>query len=668
MSETSNLTSVPGAGNLLLYSDTVPAPGLKYGDGLRSASELPYITDALVNAWGGDVANFEAFEQAKLYNYDIVTPQMFGAKGDNSSDDTIAFQAMFNSGIKSVYLPSGNYIISDKITIPNTVKNIVGAGRDTTFIKFTSNLYTSMQEPAESIDKLLESFDLTGFSYINEQDDTVCADGLNICDFSICGLNDDVFDKNYYYLDDTEVKTLAHSERMANMIGVGFQGLIKYSSFSRLSISNVKKGFELIAGTSSSSFSDILIKDCRICFNSDSDSNDSISTFSGIKYNNCAFIRAGIVLNMPFDGNCIFFDACTFLNNSTVFKVSAIKQFKVQSCLLKNNDYTLDLVGDYVTGSYTIDNCSITHYIRESGIQVPEDFESYNGIDELLSIAHLEGSTRVFNPEHNHSGWLVRMQTISEDVKNSLYNTISPAKAIINACNVEVNYVNAYELENNGTETAYKEVYSNTNIPYKCISFHKIDNTDLVGCGISFTKNSFNFPVKSFYNVFDFSDNTIAMGTYNMLPVHSDIPAVVFGDTQVFIESSGVTGVGMSTSDSTLHFYGISTYGDFTKYFKKSDSSTEDIFFFKSLTDQVNGGVEPMNLNLLGCNFLVNGYTAPQGTLTIYHETAENFTNHRFVFRADSILFFDSIGTLGEHDSMWFTNYICRGRPMTDIG
>ena len=139
MSETSNLTSVPGAGNLILYSDTVAAPGLKYGDGSRPASELPYITDALVNAWGGDVANFEAFEQAKLSNYDIVTPQMFGAKGDNSSDDTIAFQAMFNSGIKSVYLPSGNYIISDKITIPNTVKNIVGAGRDTTFIKFTSN-------------------------------------------------------------------------------------------------------------------------------------------------------------------------------------------------------------------------------------------------------------------------------------------------------------------------------------------------------------------------------------------------------------------------------------------------------------------------------------------------------------------------------------------------
>ena len=165
MSETNGLSSIPSAGNLLFYSDTIPAPGLKYGDGSRSTSELPYITDALVNAWGGDTSNLEVFEQAKLSYYDIVTPQMFGAKGDNSSDDTTAFQAMFNSGVKSVYIPSGNYIISDKITIPKTVKNIVGAGKGNTFIRFTSDLYTDNKPPAESLSELLASFDRPGFSY-----------------------------------------------------------------------------------------------------------------------------------------------------------------------------------------------------------------------------------------------------------------------------------------------------------------------------------------------------------------------------------------------------------------------------------------------------------------------------------------------------------------------
>lgn len=57
-----------------------------------------------------------------------VTPQMYGAKGDGTTDDTEAFQAALNSGF-DVYIPTGNnelYLITNTLTVPNTCKRIFG--------------------------------------------------------------------------------------------------------------------------------------------------------------------------------------------------------------------------------------------------------------------------------------------------------------------------------------------------------------------------------------------------------------------------------------------------------------------------------------------------------------------------------------------------------------
>ena len=57
----------------------------------------------------------------------------FGAKGDNSTDDTTAIQAAVNwqtaNGVRGgIYFPTGRYIISSAITIPNGSFNIRGEG------------------------------------------------------------------------------------------------------------------------------------------------------------------------------------------------------------------------------------------------------------------------------------------------------------------------------------------------------------------------------------------------------------------------------------------------------------------------------------------------------------------------------------------------------------
>ena len=63
---------------------------------------------------------------------DVVTPEMFGAKGDGVTDDTSAISQALNSG-SVVYIPKGKYLVSwGKININDSTKDIIiyGDGED----------------------------------------------------------------------------------------------------------------------------------------------------------------------------------------------------------------------------------------------------------------------------------------------------------------------------------------------------------------------------------------------------------------------------------------------------------------------------------------------------------------------------------------------------------
>ena len=55
---------------------------------------------------------------------DWVSVNLFGAKGDGVTDDTVAIQAALNSGKPTVYFNPGRYLIDGVITIPKTVHRI----------------------------------------------------------------------------------------------------------------------------------------------------------------------------------------------------------------------------------------------------------------------------------------------------------------------------------------------------------------------------------------------------------------------------------------------------------------------------------------------------------------------------------------------------------------
>lgn len=67
----------------------------------------------------------------------------FGAKGDGSTDDLAAIQQALDYGAKSVYAPSGNYLVSDTLSVPAGVE-IFGDGEDLTKITATG-VHTALQ-------------------------------------------------------------------------------------------------------------------------------------------------------------------------------------------------------------------------------------------------------------------------------------------------------------------------------------------------------------------------------------------------------------------------------------------------------------------------------------------------------------------------------------------
>lgn len=84
-----------------------------------------------------------------------VTVKQFGAKGDNSNDDTAAFQAAIDSGVNHIFIPEGGYRIS-ALTLSSSVegRTIVGAGRRETVVyvsSATANVFDLQQAAYNTI-------------------------------------------------------------------------------------------------------------------------------------------------------------------------------------------------------------------------------------------------------------------------------------------------------------------------------------------------------------------------------------------------------------------------------------------------------------------------------------------------------------------------------------
>lgn len=165
-----------------------------YTDATLSESGLPAdaaaVREIIEGAGGGSIEG-------------IITPQMYGAKADGATDDTIAFQTAVNaaiSGKKLLYLPAGTYLLTKvlgynggpgsydgayDVEIRGSI-TMVGAGKDITIIR---TVRSDLSDPSN------DHVDYYGaFGLWSADQNTV----MRFSDFTVDG-GFDTFPKVYYH-------------------------------------------------------------------------------------------------------------------------------------------------------------------------------------------------------------------------------------------------------------------------------------------------------------------------------------------------------------------------------------------------------------------------------------------------------------------------------------
>lgn len=106
----------------------------------------------------------------------------FGAKGDGITDDTIAIQNAINSNKSIIYVPSGTYLTTSPLLVPNG-KTIIGDNPKTTIIKnVSSNVFELTGNTNLSGDNvIIESLQILGY---NRQNIAINLENLETCAYA----------------------------------------------------------------------------------------------------------------------------------------------------------------------------------------------------------------------------------------------------------------------------------------------------------------------------------------------------------------------------------------------------------------------------------------------------------------------------------------------------
>lgn len=123
------------AGDYLFVNDVlyVALTPINIGDGWNVGTNISRVDVMSLIKNLQAVTTQNTADISELMNLNVfVTPQMFGASGNGTGDDTAAMQAALNSG-KPVFIPAGSYNISDTLTFPNGT-NVVGVGNKSALI------------------------------------------------------------------------------------------------------------------------------------------------------------------------------------------------------------------------------------------------------------------------------------------------------------------------------------------------------------------------------------------------------------------------------------------------------------------------------------------------------------------------------------------------------
>lgn len=143
---TGNITSVQydSTNNKFTYTKNNSNTDIVTINNLKTYLELGEAAyknvDTVINdldATDGKVPTSKAVKDYLEETVDYYTPQMFGAKADGSTDDTLAIQQALDAGL-NVFFPSGIYVISYPLYI-RTGTHLKGTSTSSTTLKAASN-------------------------------------------------------------------------------------------------------------------------------------------------------------------------------------------------------------------------------------------------------------------------------------------------------------------------------------------------------------------------------------------------------------------------------------------------------------------------------------------------------------------------------------------------
>lgn len=288
---------------------------------------------------------------AEIIYDDIVNVKQFGAKGDGSTNDTNAFKMALLTG-KPVFIPNGDYLITDNLTVNNDIFGEDKYYSHLIFSGLTSGTYAITIGAGYTA---LKNFRITST-------DTTQTTGTSI-DFN--GIN--TTGKIYVLLEDVYISNFNR--------GLDLGDNSWNNNFVRLMITYCNNGIYLASECNDDAFYDCLVKSCKTGFHKIAGLTVTIQG-GDFSYNETAvkledhgdlnLIGVYFELNKNYSVYCTFgmsaFESinvsdCSFTENNTTTRIfyfngNSSSKASIKNCFFKNVGNTTIVVAEFITTDF----------------------------------------------------------------------------------------------------------------------------------------------------------------------------------------------------------------------------------------------------------------------------------------------------------------------------
>lgn len=407
------------------------------GNSYTSKKPVPANTNITNTEYWVITGNYNA--QIENYRKEVellsawVTPQMFGAKGDGTTDDTDAFIEAFTH--KTVLIPNGTYVIKKGLSFGGT---IIGADETNTVILFKS---LSAGEYALTITSNFTS--LNNLSIIGEYN----ANNASSKDFN--GVKcERVWNLNFTNLQVRKFTTALY-------LNYSWNNFFKCSTFSS----------------------------CETGILGGSETNNVVLEGCFVKYNTNGFIKK--------DGTNVYLTGSDFSYNKIGYKQEGIGITSVESCYFEDNETSIaQSYGLKPTDLILIHGCSFYSGKRENETVI----KITNG-DYRITGCYFKNIGN-YTPSITNKKLIMNDCKITGDFNINAYNNPSIPFYNVDGTNIylSLNYDGVATLILNGIGIKESNVICtlpSNFIPYKsCVGYATFKNTDNDSIDLEITVNT----------------------------------------------------------------------------------------------------------------------------------------------------------------------------------